>query len=303
MLRENRSAPETRARGLAIGMRFLVVFAACLAGCPLPVTETGDPPDTSDTGPVPTVEITVLGYNVESGDSVPSTTAEYIREVQGEVLWGFSETLNASWLTTFAEAAADDGSQDFQTLLGTTGFSDRLGIVWDDNILEMLGSTELDNINVGGTVRAPLVARFRIRESGTEFKFMVNHLWRTDSSGRFEQAQLLNQWAAAETLPVIAVGDYNFDWAVEGGDEDHDAAYDELIADDVWTWVRPDPLIATQCNFSYNSVLDFTFVANGAQGWASSSDILFPENVYCQDTPEKPDHRPVQARFTIPLGP
>jgi len=74
------------------------------------------------------------------------------------------------------------------------------------------------DINVGGNVRAPLVAQLRLKPAGPEFLFMVNHLYRSNTEWRHEQARLLNAWARSQTLPVIAVGDYNFDWDVSNGD-------------------------------------------------------------------------------------
>lgn len=41
---------------------------------------------------------------------------------------------------------------------------------------------------------------------------------------------MLNEWAENQDLPVIAVGDYNFDWEVVGGDQDHDEGFDLLTA-------------------------------------------------------------------------
>jgi hypothetical protein len=33
---------------------------------------------------------------------------------------------------------------------------------------------------------------------------------------------MLNGWARIQTLPVIAVGDYNFDWSVTNGEAGHE---------------------------------------------------------------------------------
>jgi hypothetical protein len=281
---------------------FLLIGTA-LVGCP-PVTDDTGLPDPAtrpdDTDPIPTSPLVVVGYNVESGDASSDTVSDYVSQVQGEHLWGFSEVLNQSWLVAFAEAAADDGSQDFDFLMGTTGNSDRLGFVWDRNALELLDWEELHDINVGGTARAPLVGRFRLLANDTELLVVVNHLWRTNASARHEQAELLNAWGAAQTLPIVATGDYNFDWAVEGGEEDHDLGYDLMTQNSVWEWVRPDELIATQCSFAFEGVLDFTFVSGEAKNWAATSEILFPQNVTCQESSERPDHRPVRADLAVP---
>ncbi len=284
-----------------------VLLGACVP--PAPPEPTGPAPDPSPTPvpepqpdpepePVATVALRVVTYNVESGGAEATTTAENIATIQGESLWGFTECESQAWLDTFA-AAADDGGQDFRTILGTTGYSDRLGIAYDAGVLQLESYEELHAINLGGTARAPLVATFVHLPTDTRFLFMVNHLWRTDAGARHEQAELLNTWAQTVALPVIAVGDYNFDWAVEGGETDHDPGYDNLVAGGVWRWVRPEVLINTQC--SGDAILDFVFVAGGALDWDASSEILLTGNVHCQPSVQRPDHRPVAATFSIPL--
>ncbi len=281
----------------------LLVIGAVSTGCPPTQVDTGLPtpatrPD--DTDPPPSSPLSIVGYNVESGDATPGQVADNMADVRGEHIWGFSEVLNQSWMDTFAEAAADDETQDFDYVMGNTGNSDRLGLVFDQNAVELLDWEELHDINVGGNARAPLVGRFRVLANDVELLVVVNHLWRTNDSARHEQAELLNDWGDQQSLPVIATGDYNFDWAVDGGEDDHDLGYDLMTENSVWEWVRPDELIATQCSFSFEGVLDFTFVANEAKNWGATSEILFPQNVTCQDSAERPDHRPVRADFDVP---
>jgi len=154
-------------------------------------------------------------------------------------------------------------------------------------------------------VRAPLVALFQDIETGQEFFFMVNHLYRTRRDRRHQQSRLLNEWAGEQELPVIATGDYNYDWEVEGGDDDHDDGFDLLTAADIFTWVRPAVLRRTQCSATqngcrFNSVLDFVFVANQPDSWQSSSEIITAPGDF-PDNSSTPDHRPVQAIFNISI--
>jgi endonuclease/exonuclease/phosphatase family metal-dependent hydrolase len=69
--------------------------------------------------------------------------------------------------------------------------------------------------------RSPLVLKLKHNGTGKEFFFMVNHLYRGNGidARRLDQATALNQWAAAQTLPVIAVGDYNFDYDLDPGQQ------------------------------------------------------------------------------------
>ncbi|MGB3402217.1 MAG: endonuclease/exonuclease/phosphatase [Microcoleaceae cyanobacterium] len=245
-------------------------------------------------------QLTVVGFNVESGDADPNFIAKnQIQPLQSAEIWGFSEVQNLTWLQTFERAMETDNYIDFQLILGTTGNADKLAIIYNSNDLEKIDHFELGSINVGGNVRAPLVAHFKLKSNGKEFLFMVNHLYRSRNDLRHEQARLLNRWAQKQTLPIIAVGDYNFDWDVTKGDQKHDLGYDLLTENQVFSWVRPEIILATHCSQKYNSVLDFVFVGGTAQTWKASSKILYPENSYCPDDAQKSDHRPVLSVFDL----
>lgn len=243
--------------------------------------------------------LSVVGFNVESGGADPQVVDDVIAAAEGVDVWGFSEVDDDGWAQLFEAAAEDGEGANFERILGSTGDRDRLLIVYDADRLTLLETFELSEINVGGHVRAPLVARFRIGTAdaqGPEFLFMVNHLYRSRAERRHQQAQLLNAWARNQTVPVIAVGDYNFDWSVIGGDGDHDAGYDQMTADGVFRWVRPTQLIRTQCS-EHDSVLDFVFVAGPAQAWQGTSEILETQPSYCPDSAATSDHRPLLATF------
>lgn len=243
-------------------------------------------------------DLTVASFNVESGDAEPPTLTEHLRRIPGTDIWGFSEVKDASWARAFDTALTAPGNE-YETILGTTGGDDRLLIVFNSSKLERLGSQELMAINIGGTGRAPLVGHFRRRAGGEEFLFVVNHLFRGNATARRQQATALNTWAAGQTLPIVAVGDYNFDWNLPDGDADHDVGFDNMVANSVFRWVRPSTLIKTQCDPQFNSVLDFVFVADGAKTWSGEAEILFPETSYCQDDTRRSDHRPVRAEFAF----
>jgi hypothetical protein len=126
---------------------------------------------------------------------------------------------------------------------------------------------------------------------------MVNHLYRSRENERHRQAGILNDWGATHALPTIAVGDYNFDWDIANGDQQHDAGYDLMTADGAWQWVRPPALTTTQCSgwpCRYTSVLDFFFLNPAAQGWPAQSEIVVRADDFPDDATTS-DHRPVRA--------
>ncbi|NJN58178.1 MAG: endonuclease/exonuclease/phosphatase [Leptolyngbyaceae cyanobacterium SL_5_9] len=250
-------------------------------------------------------DLTVASFNVESGGADPVVIAtEQMAPLNGVDIWGLSEVQNQAWVEALETGAEAGEAAGFDSILGTTGGGDRLAVLYDSSLLEAIRYEELDEINFGGNVRAALVVQFRLRQTGEEFLFMVNHLYRTETEQRHEQAQLLNAWVQEQSLPVVAVGDYNFDFDVVDGDQgDRDEGFDLFTQNEAFVWIRPNNLVATFCSTQYNSILDFVFVANAAKNWAvKSSEVLFadPASNYCPDDDTTSDHRPIAATFQLP---
>ena len=274
----------------------LLMLAACTSSLP----ESGEDTDlvtdsAADTDAGATFSLRVVGFNVEGKDADVDTLSATIGDVTDEVIWGFSEVPSSSWAVSLRDAAKDD-VEIWNHIYGGSGYEQRLALAWNSDVLELIGSEELEDINVGGTARAPLVGTFEHKATGVRFKAMVNHLWRSDDAKRHQQGGLLNEWAADQSMPLIAIGDYNFDWDIDSGS--HDKGYDNMTASGVWEWAKPDPMSATHC---FGSVLDFTFVANDAQDWDADGKVLADYEGYCPDSDRRSDHRPVQTTFTVPV--
>lgn len=248
-------------------------------------------------------ELTVVGFNLESGDAAPAYLAqEYLAQMPGVDLWGLSEVQDRSWLPVLEQGAESGEGLDYDTVLGTTGGGDRLAIIYNTALLELIAVEELEELSFAGRVRAPLIARFQLRDTPYQFLFMVNHLYRSDVEKRHQQARKLNQWGRSQQMPVVAVGDYNFDFDVAKGDGgQRDPGFDLMTDAGVFTWVRPQPLAMTYCSDRYNSILDFIFVANGATRWpVTATTVPYADRIdYCPDTAVKSDHFPVMATFDL----
>lgn len=272
---------------------FVVPTATAVTPTPLP-NAVGLATAVADPG-----TITLVGWNVESGGALQSVVAERIAAFEGVDIWALSEVLQVD-AEAYEYGAAEGEGAEYEFLLGTTGGADRLLLIWDTERFEKTGQGELHEIALGG--RAPLYVQLRNRRTLDEFIVMVNHLHRANATARSQQAQLLNEWAQSQDLPLIALGDYNFDYDLND-DLKRDIGFDMLTEDDVWRWLRPDELVTTQCSgwpCRYRSVLDFVFVAGPAQTWIGEAEIVVEENDFPDDN-TTPDHRPVRATFwTVP---
>jgi len=272
---------------------FIVAFIAAL------LTATGLLPQST---PVVSTRhaLTVVTWNVESGGADSATIADQIAAFDGVDLWGLTEVNGVVDAIHYATAAGDGEDAAFSHVLSQSGGGDRLLALYNENRFDLLGSDELEEINIGGNVRASLVLTLTETATDLQFLFMVNHLYRTNDAARHEQAARLNAWAAQQALPVISVGDFNFDYAVD--ETSRDAGYEQMVAGDVWAWIKPDNLVTTQCSgwpCRFNSVLDFVFVAGSAKSWPATAEIIVRDGDFPDDETTS-DHRPVQAVFTLP---
>ena len=260
--------------------------------------------------PVLAFELSVVSYNVESDSDTDATAvAQDIQRIPQSHIWGLVEVD-----TPDLEAYRAAIGQDFVLIPGNTGQysnrpDDRMAIIFDSDVLEQIGQTE--ELSAAGGSRHPLLARFRVKATGQEFWFVLNHLQRGREETRQAQADWLNKWAqgkADNQVPpsIVLLGDYNFDVTpyTKRGNE----AFDLFMQDGMFRWVEPGclaanscPLTGTGCHPQFNSILDFVFLAGPARRWSASSEILFKDDAdYCAlEGQGGADHRPVRAILTF----
>ena len=275
-----------------------------------------------------TKTLKVATYNVESpfpdeppDETLPRVVSEHIAALAGPDLWGLSEVPDDQALTAYQKAAEYNGS-DFQRILGTSGSNrDLLGILYNRNRLEQVGSTQQLREQVGGD-RAPLASQFRSVSDGTKFWAVVNHFNRGSEEVRNRQAANLRNWIESQSLPVVALGDFNMDYSVDlsfnqpsgcdGDIEKGNEAFRIFTESNEINWIQPQclenqtcPVSGTGCFRCYNSILDFVFVGgSSATGWTGTSEIAFQDDPdYCENDPlGDTDHRPVLATLSYPTG-
>jgi len=277
-----------------LSLSLLLFILWLLVSCLRTSEPQQEPPVTAND---PGRPFTLVSWNTELNGADLAIISARIAAFEGVDLWGLVEVTRPSDQPTLEAAAEIGEGVDYASVLGTTGGQDRMLAIYNQTRFTLIKSWEEHTINTTGTARAPLVLHLRDRVSGKEFLFMINHLYRSRNEERHKQAALLNTWAAAQQLPVIAVGDYNFDWGLTG--ESYDLGYDLLTHDGIFVWLTPPTLVTTQCSgwpCQYNSVLDFVFVAGAAQKWRAESTIIVTPNDF-PDSDTTSDHRPVLARF------
>lgn len=249
--------------------------------------------------------IEILSWNTESGGSNSSVIATQLAELNtGHKYSIIGLTEVASNAVEQYRAAA---GESYEAVVTQSGGEDRMVILIDTDKLESLGSLEMHdyqgeplNWRSGRQwrFRSPLVIHTRSRQDGTEALYMVNHLARGQDDLRTKQAKTLRKWGADQTLPVVALGDFNFDYLIP---QDHgNEGYNEMIRDGVWKWIRPNPLIDTNWADNHgqdsfpDTILDFIFTAGGAHDWSASSKVIVRDGDF-PDNRDTSDHRPISG--------
>ena len=221
---------------------------------------------------------TVYSWNVASGGSLLKKVQERVKEFQStDVIIGLSEVQNEEWAKELA------GKNHY--VLGTTGGADRLVVIYDSRRFTLTKSEELLAMQLKKRARAGLVCYFKDQETDKDFIFCVNHLQRTHDETRHEQSNIFRDWVEKQSIGVIAVGDYNFDWE-EGK---RDKGYDLLTQKDILLWNKPKQIIPTQRG---GKTLDFIFTNKVAYKWCVGVEVLVTDGEY-----EISDHRPLKGLF------
>ena len=198
----------------------------------------------------------------------------------------------------FSSAVGDK----FTSVQSRSGASDRLQIIFDSSrfeLLELDEPQEIEGIKVNdGNHRSPLIVHLRDRQTDNEMLLAAVHLARRNEELREQQALGLTEWARGKTIPMVTIGDFNFDYSfvTHKGNQ----SFATMMRGYVWQWVKPQEWVDT--NWSGNSqgedrypdsMLDFAFVAGKAREWEPVCNVIVrPEDF--PDDEKTSDHRPTE---------
>lgn len=238
--------------------------------------------------------LAVVGFNVDSDDASDDFIAAQLRKSEGIDIWGLSEVWQKrDWPETLRAGAEQGAGIEYGSVLGATGASNRMLILYRRDRLELLATEEIMEARATERHAAPLAAHFRSAD-GPEFMFVVVN-FSEQAARREAQSAGLAAWAATQALPLIAVGSFNFELDEDG---EGDAGFDSLLAASGWSWLRPEPNIGTWCG-DRGRIADNVLLGGDARAWRADASVMYPQNNYCPDSVRSSDHRPVLARFAF----
>ena len=240
-----------------------------------------------------------LSWNVESEGADSDVFASQLAELNPNDhydVFALTEVMPAD-LKKFRLALG----KHYEYAYSKSGRNDRLELLYNEDKFELVRQFEINEINILNRYRAPLVVNLKHRKTGVEFLVMVNHLARGKAEIREEQATKLVEWARDQTLPVFALGDYNYDYVFST--RKGNPGFVNMMKDNIWRWIEPTELIDT--NWYDNpespdgqddypgSMLDFAFVAGPAKDWKSTCNIIVRDGDFPDDE-KTSDHRPFE---------
>ena len=243
-----------------------------------------------------TFAVELLSWNLESEGSDPTVIGQELADMKRYDVYAFSEVLPEA--SKILEASL---GTNYISVISDSGYSDRLAILYDQTKFEEIKHFEIQEINFQRRYRAPLVVHLKHKVAGVEFLVMNNHLARGKATVRQEQATQLVQWARTQLMPVVALGDYNFDYVFET--KKGNPAFSNMLKDNVWQWVKPEQWIDT--NWYDNpkdpdgkddypgSMLDFAFASGPAKAWEKRCRVIVRDGDFPDDE-RTSDHRPFE---------
>lgn len=248
--------------------------------------------------------LNMVTWNIESGGNSPAVIARQLEDFRGYDIISLQEVNDAN-----RERYTRVFGDGYGWVLSESGsrFNDHLLVLYNRSRLEALSIRELHeyngvviNSNIRRTgKRSPLIIRFRDRVSGLDFYHVTVHLARSNDAQRSLEALVLRDWILDRSDPVLALGDFNFDFsfADEAGGND---AYRLFTRDPRIDWIEPEVFLDTNYSESGgretypDSILDFAFAANTARRWDIRSKVYVRPGDF-PDTDETSDHRAVTA--------
>lgn len=236
-----------------------------------------------------------LAWNVQSGESDARVIADQLRQLTGYDVYCLNEVLRRSF--PIYKAALPD----YQSIESVSGRSDRMMILFNVKKFELLEQKELHQLN-NGTHRSPFYVRLRDKKTQTELIVMTNHLARGNKYLRLQQAAGLREWARDQSVGVVNIGDFNMDYSFKR--KKGNLAFPEMLRDNIWKWIPPDPLVDTQWSDNYGkdrypySMLDFAFVSGPAKSWDPKCRVIVRPDDF-PDSYSTSDHRPVELRLNL----
>lgn len=298
---------QTKASAIAYSLCWSWIGLVMLMGCEtsgneaLPAESVSKPAAAATMGAAKqTFEVEFLSWNLESEGSDPAVIGQQLAKMKRYDIYALSEVLPAASEILEASVGAN-----YTSVISDSGYNDRLAILYDQTVFEEIKHFEIQEINFQRRYRAPLVVHLKHKIAGVEFLVMNNHLARGKATVRQEQAIQLVQWARTQLMPVVALGDYNFDYVFKT--KKGNPAFANMLKDDVWQWVRPEEWIDT--NWYDNpknpdgkddypgSMLDFAFASGPAKIWKKRCRVIVRDGDF-PDNESTSDHRPFELTIT-----
>lgn len=246
--------------------------------------------------------IRILAWNIESDGANADVIGDQLRTLGRYDIYGFTEVRPQDW-PAIKEALGDG----FIYWYSRTGYDDRTAFAISKFRFDVIKNYEMKEFATyilnPGNYRSPNIYELKDRATGKQFLIMLNHLARGKAEIRQEQAEGLREWAKTIDQPIIAIGDYNFDYVFET--KKGNRAFDLFMADDTYQWVVPEPLIDSNwydgdkdgVDDYPGSILDFAFVTGEAKSWNPKSKVIVREGDFPDDQMTS-DHRPVELVLT-----
>lgn len=245
-------------------------------------------------------DIKILAWNIEIGGSDPKVIEGQIEAMRGK--------FDILALTEVPEDELNRFGKFFQPGSFVAGKPDNtacLLIAWNSEAFEIVDHKELqewNGINLTQGLTAPLIVTLKHKTSQKSFELVNNHFIRGSAQRRNQQTEAMVGWAAKETAPIIAVGDYNMDYDFPS--QKGNAAFDIALKGDVFHWVKPTKLVDTNwadrdkdgVDDYPDSMLSFTFTAHCP--WDCTVDVIVRDGDFPDDKTTS-DHRPTLTTVKI----
>ncbi len=225
----------------------------------------------------------LLVWNVQAEQPRPETIAQHLRSMWAEVVCLAGLPVAETQVGPIHDELL---SRERDAIFGESGEQVRLAIAWDTvrfDRQQTFEPKELYGIE-WSQPGAPAPLMILLKDTSTQRSFwVVNHdLTHLDTAQRAARTSALTRWAEAQTEPVIALGDFEFENPPSITDQAGTSPERSTYGDGVWHWVCPSEPVKVNWSVGGTTIaiderdrwMDLAMVAGAAKTWDLSTRTI-----------------------------
>lgn len=241
----------------------------------------------------------ILYWNIEFSDIDPVSVSNQLIGLGRYDLVALSGTTKSM---VYEQAMARNWPNRFGFIHGMTKKNDSSVVFYDKKRFNLVESSEVAAVaSVNESQHAPFCVRLNEYLGAQDLAVVMNTIASGDMDFQENQAAALREWARGQSMPLIALGQCDFDYERQA--QRGNACFHAFIRDGVWEWVKPVELSVAKGHGKKKGIegyfdigQEFSFVGGAARDWSAEFRPAVRWRDFSGDK-KTGEHRPVELNL------